>query len=511
MRRVPDLPAESFYEAIQSVHFFLSNLFGLYPLGRPDRYLYPFYKRDIEGGALTAAEAQELIDQFCLHVSTRVFSRAACGFIVGGRDEHGALVENELTYHFLTALEHLRLPDPNGALAVNADTSDEILRYCTEILARGVTHPAFYNDDQIIDSFVRYGCPYADAVNYIHTTCAELTLIGKTKAHTTVPFIFLPEILQRTVDDHPDCDSQERLLAYFAESLTAKLQEEYRRYSFKLLEARRIGGNDPYRVSCLIDDCIARGKSIYDGGARYMFVLPTFVGFANIVDSLVAIGHLVYEEGKVSLAEFNRIVQSDFAEHEALRQRILRSFPHYGNNDAETNALAARLAEILRSLVKQDDVPFSERLIPGTFSYVAHAIFGAECGAGFDGRHAHTSWSDGCSPVQGRDVKGPTAMINALTSWDESDFLGGMVVNVKFASDFLKRGKDRVLIGLLRAFLQRGGIEMQVNVVDRDTLRDAREHPSEHENLLVRIGGFSDYFVRLAPEVQEEIINRTEY
>jgi pyruvate-formate lyase len=122
LRRVPDAPAESFFEAIQSVHFFLSNLFGLYPLGRPDRYLYPFYKRDVEGGALTREEAQELIDQFCLGISDRVFTRAACGFIVGGRDASGVLVENALTYMFLTALDHLRLPDPNGALAVTAET-----------------------------------------------------------------------------------------------------------------------------------------------------------------------------------------------------------------------------------------------------------------------------------------------------------------------------------------------------------------------------------------------------
>ncbi len=511
LRRVPDAPAESFFEAIQSVHFFLSNLFGLYPLGRPDRYLYPFYKRDVEGGALTREEAQELIDQFCLHVSTRVFSRAACGFIVGGKDENGDLTENDLTYMFLTALEHLRLPDPNGALAVTEKTSDEILKYCTELLSKGVTHPAFYNDDLIRTSFVDYGFPTADAANYIHTTCAELSLIGKTKAHTTVPFIFLPVILQETVDRNTDAESPAQLMEHFIAATTAKLQEEHRNYSFKLMEARRSGGNDPYRVSCLIDDCIARGKSIYDGGAKYMLVLPTFVGFANIVDAFVAIKHLVFDEQRLTLAEFNRIVHDNFEGFEDLRQYILHRLPHYGNNDKETNEIAKVLSDGIRALVKRDDLPFSERTIPGTFSYVAHATFGAQNGACFDGHLAHTSWSDGCGPVQGRDVEGPTAMINSLTSWDERAFLGGMVVNVKFASDFLQKKKDDVLIGLLRAFLRRGGIEMQVNVVDKETLRDAREHPHAHENLLVRIGGYSDYFVRLDPSVQEEIINRTEY
>ena len=132
LKKVPAQPAETFYEAIQSVQFFLSNLFGLYPLARPDRYLYPFYKRDIERGTLTNEFAQELIDNFCLHISTRVFSRSACGFIVGGQDENGNLVENELTYMFLTALDHINMPDPNGALAVNSMTSDDILLYCTD-------------------------------------------------------------------------------------------------------------------------------------------------------------------------------------------------------------------------------------------------------------------------------------------------------------------------------------------------------------------------------------------
>ena len=138
---VPEHPARNFREALQSVQFFLGTLFGLYPLNRPDRYLYPYYAEDVRTGVLTRDEAQELIDNFCLHVSTRVFSRAACGFIVGGQDAQGNLVENELTYMFLTALEHIRMPDPNGALAVNDQTSDDILHYSVEILSKGITHP----------------------------------------------------------------------------------------------------------------------------------------------------------------------------------------------------------------------------------------------------------------------------------------------------------------------------------------------------------------------------------
>ena len=205
MERVPAEPATTFHEAVQSVHFFLSNLFGLYPLGRPDRYLYPYYERDIKNGTLSEQDAQDMIDNLCLGVSTRVFSRSACGFIVGGQDVDGNLVENDLTYMFLTALDHIHQPDPNGALAVNEKTSDDILQYATEILSHGTTHPAFYNDDQIVKSLRDYGVTAEDSVNYIHTTCAEISVVGRTRAHTTCFSIDLPRILVDTVKANMDC------------------------------------------------------------------------------------------------------------------------------------------------------------------------------------------------------------------------------------------------------------------------------------------------------------------
>ena len=184
LERVPAEPARTFREAIQSAHFFLGTLFGLYPLVRPDRDFIAYYEHDLAEGRITREEAQELIDNYCLAVSTCVFSRAACGFIVGGQDAAGNLVENELTYMFLTALNHIRMPDLNGALAVNSRTSADILRYAAKILSRGVTHPAFYNDEAIIRSLERYGCRHEDAVNYIHTTCAEISIAAPLEGHT---------------------------------------------------------------------------------------------------------------------------------------------------------------------------------------------------------------------------------------------------------------------------------------------------------------------------------------
>lgn len=509
LKKVPDEPTESFYEAMQSVQFFLSTLFGLYPLGRPDRYLYPYYKKDIESGALTRVFAQELIDNLCLYVSDRVFSRAACGFIVGGRDENGSLVENDLTYMFLTALDHLKLPDPNGALAVSRDTGDELLEYCADVLSHGTTHPAFYNDDAIIDSLVKnYGVSPADAVNYIHSTCAEISVIGKSKSHTTPFNIDLPRHLVSVARER-DFATFDELYERYLSALRESLAESALAYAIRIMEGARIG-NEAMRICALIDDCLARGKSIYEGGERYMFEQPIFIGFSTVVDSLTAIRELVYSEKKLTLPEFVRIVDEDFSGNEPLRQYIINRLPHYGNDDPLPDGIAARLAGSLQDLFGKNVVLW-DRMMPGTFSYINHARSGGKMGATFDGRHAGTSYSDGCSVAQGRDVNGPTAMILSLTSWDQSALLGGMVVNMKFGKENLCGRKKENFLTLLRAFMERGGIEMQVNVVDKATLEDARVHPEAHRDLIVRIGGYSDYFTRLSPVLQQEIIDRTEY
>lgn len=510
MKRVPKYPASSFYEAAQSVQFFLSTLFGLYPLGRPDRYLYPYYKKDIESGKITRELAQELIDNLCLYVSDRVFTRAACGFIVGGSDAEGNVVENELTYMFLTALEHIKLPDPNGALAVNSGTSDEILRYSAQILAKGVTHPAFYNDEHIVSSLVKnYGVLREDAVEYIHSTCAEISIAGKSKSHTTPIELDMPRILCEVVKQNLTVTSKKELIELYESSLYKSMREKMLYYGMRMLEGSRIG-NEQTRICAFIDDCIARGRSIYRGGERYTLIQPIFVGFATALDSILAIDSLVFTEKRMSLSELTEIVENNFEGNEPLRKYIVNKLEHYGNDSARADSLAERLGSLIVKICRNSDLLGASIMSPGTFSYVNHAKLGEKMGATYDGRLSGTSYSDGCCPVQGRDVCGPTAMILSLTSWNQREMLGGMVVNIKFTKDNLCEGVDN-FITLLRTFISRGGIEMQVNAVDRKTLEAARREPEKYSNLLVRIGGFSDYFVRLVPSLQEEIINRTEY
>lgn len=508
--KVPAQPASTFYEAVQSIQFFLSTLFGLYPLGRPDKYLLELYQKDITNGTMTKEFAQELIDNFCLMISDRVFSRAACGFIVGGQDEKGKLIENDLTYMFLTALDHLHLPDPNGALAVNKKTSNEILEYSAEILSHGTSHPAFYNDDAIIKSLIsNYKVSREDAVNYIHTTCAEISVIGKTRAHTTPVIVDLPRLLYESVDGFTKDTNITSIIDIFIKKISQLLNKELFTYEMRMLEASRIG-NEPMRICTLIDDCIERGKGIYEGGERYTFIQPIFIGFATAVDSLLAINDVVFNKKILSLSEFKNIVDNNYNKNERIRQYIINKAPHYGNDDEIADSMAKKLANKLKNIFS-DGVIMSEYMMPGTFSYVNHAQFGERMGATFDGRKAGYSYSDGCGPVQGRDKKGPTAMILSLTSWEQSELLGGMVVNLKLGKEVLNAQKKQNFIQLIQTFIGRGGIEMQVNVTDRKTLEDAVVNPEKHMDLIVRIGGYSDYFTRLTPVLQQEIIDRTEY
>ena len=509
MKKVPAKPAESFFEAIQSVHFFLSNLFGLYALGRPDRYLIKFYEEDIASGKITREEAQELIDFFCLGVSDRVFSRAACGFMVGGQTESGELVENELTYMFLTALEHIKMSDPNGALCVNSKTSREIIEYAVEILSGGITHPAFFNDDVIVSSLSRLGVERYEAVEYIHSTCAEITVSGCSRGHTTAVLVDMPRLFVEAVAGNPDADSIDALLSIYSEKIKSRLRCGIREYEYAIVEANR-NGNEPMRICCFIDDCMKRCREPNGGGAKYVFIQPIFIGFATALDSIVAVNELCFKQNRLTTEEFCEIIADNFEGNEALRQYVINRLPHYGNDDDRIDPMAARLAGMIRDISYQK-LSGNKFLVPGTFSYISHACMGSVMGATFDGRSKGKSYSDGCCPTQGRDVNGPTAMINSLTGWDQSDFLAGMVVNVKFSKSVFNESRKRQLADLICTFIKRGGIEIQINSVDRATLEDAIVHPEDHADLLVRIGGYSDYFVRLTPTMQEEIIERTEY
>ena len=510
LRQVPRSPAKTFWQALQSIHFYTFTLRGLYSAGRPDRLLLPYYEADLAAGRLTPAFAQQLIENYCMLYTTYVYPYTAAGMMIGGTDESGNTVENPLTWAFLQAVDHIEMPDPNLGLCVTEHTGEELLRYAMDMIGRGRSFPSFWNDAAVVRGMLRNGFAPQDAHNYVNSTCVELTVIGKSSMWTTAPYHNLAQLLLDVLNgstDYPDYESLEN--AYFAHVRQAFAVENHRLNRLKLERARN--ASEPMRHSCLVSDCIARGKPVGQGGAVYSATLPNVLGFANAVDGLSAIRQLVYGTGEVTIAELRAALANDFAEAEPLRQQLLRRAPHYGNGDESADAIAAALAACMSEACRDLLTYHGDRVIPGNFSYNYHALYGSRTGATPDGRHAGLPLSDSAGPAQGRDTQSPTAALRSGTCWPQSEFLGGVAQNLRLSRRYFRDPSMTVPLSLLRGYFARGGCELQLNCVDADTLRAAQQHPEQYENLLVRVGGYSDYFVRLTPEQQQEITERTDY
>ena len=508
MERVPAGPAHTFREALQSIHFYLFNLLGLFSIGRLDQLLYPYYQADVQAGRLTVAQAQELIDCFCLLFATYVPGWAAAGFLLGGTAPDGAPVENELTWLFLNSISHTHLPDPGIGLCVNEHTGSELLHFAAELLADGETHPAIWNDARVISAMLQRGMAPEDARNYTHSTCVELTPIGCSGITITSPYVNTLQAFLDAFYTFRDGDSEEELLDKYTESLQTLFDRLLLEVNQGLIERSRIGTLDPARVSCLVRDCIARGKAIDEGGAVYSGVASDFLGMLNVVECFNVIHQLVYKERSVTMAALQQAVRSNYEDDPVLLHLIRDKVAHYGNDDPYTNALARRVADIACDCCARRRDIWGHPIVPGAFSYDNHVEFGALTAASPDGRCSGDALHDGSGPVQGYNISGPTATLQSVSAYAPSRFGGGIACNIKLN----KNTKDlsAQIFSLICAFRQLDIPEMQISVTDNAVLREAQIHPEQYRDLLVRIGGFSDFFVRLDPRVQQEVIRRAE-
>ena len=506
LKRVPYYPAESFKEALQSIHFYSFNLWGLYLLGRPDQYLLPYYRKDIGSGSLTKAEAQELIDCFCLLYSTYVVTSSSIGFMVGGRDRQGNAVENELTKAFILSAGHTRTAYPSIGLAVHEETSEELIKLSLEQISEGCSHPAFFNDQSITAALQKHNIREEDAHDYIHSACVEITPCARSGIWVVSPYINLLSVLLDTLKSNIDFEDLDAVIRAFQCRLNAHVENGIAEQNRFQLERSR-NGAEPLRASCLIFDCLKSGKSRCEGGAVYNHISPAFIGMFNVVESLITLESLVFGTKQYTIDELNEIMENDYKGNERLRSRIINQLVHFGNNEEFSDALAKRIASIVAESCKGIKTFFCDTIMPAAFSYNQHEIFGSETGASPDGRRAGYPLADGSGPVQGRDVQGPTLSILSSTNWDQSPYTGGIAINMKFTK---KQFQMDNIFPLIKTFMQRGGLEIQFTVVDAETLRKARQYPEFYKDLSVRIGGYSDYFVNLPSALQEELIDRTE-
>ncbi|MEA4889435.1 MAG: pyruvate formate lyase family protein [Clostridiaceae bacterium] len=509
-RRVPRRPAASFREALQAIHFVTFCLEGLYQYGRPDRYLLPYYEQDIRAGLITEDAAQELIDCLCILLNMFTGKGLAVGLMVGGRDAGGRDVCNSLTRLFLKSIGHTRLAYPGIGLCYTEDTPAELLDLSCRLLGQGYSHPALFNDATISRGLRGYGLPPEEACLYIHSTCVEITPIASSAVWVASPYINLVQILLEIMaDQNTGVDTFTGLLSAWRNKLRGALRQEIRQQNLWQMERERHGG-DPL-VSCFVNDCLERGLDVDQGGARYNWIMPSFVGLANLADSLLAIRQLVYEQKKLSLGEFNQILAANFQNHEDLRQIILNQIPKYGNDLDSADDLVGLITGWIAEETDRLRTWRGSRVVPSLFCWIMHEHFGSRTGASPDGRTGGFPLGDGSGPAQGREHNGPTASVLSSTKWPHDRFIGGIAVNMKFSGRLFTDRSRVKMIALIRTFMDRGGFELQINVVDRATLLKAKEHPDEYRDLVVRVGGYSDYFVRLSPAMQDEVILRSEH
>ena len=513
-RRVAHGLPVDFRDAIQLVWFATfgvmwgEDVFMAVP-GRLDRVLAPYYD------PARRVEALVLIEGLYLLVNEYIADGLAMSVMVGGRDAEGGDTTNELSYLCLEALRRTRLIFPTVGVCRHEGTPRDLIDLAVELIADGVSTPAFFNDETIQRGLADLGVPAEDRCDYVNSTCVEITPVGASNVWVASPYYALPTILLEElaaqVEGGAPATGFDEFVAAFGARLGRHVTEGVAQQN-AFREERRLRGRKPLQ-SVFTRDCTERARDIDDGGALYNWVECSFVGIANLVDSLHVIRREVYETGRLSLAELKAVLDADFEGREPVRQRFLNEHAKYGNDAPEVDELVARVADMCvaecrRHRMLPDDSPY----VPGAFCWVMHEQLGAEAGATPDGRRAATAFADGGGPAQGRERCGPTAAVLSTTSWDHSPLLGGLAYNMKFRASLLRGAEGRQrLRELIETYLRRGGFETQVNVVDTDTLRRARQDPERHADLLVRIGGYCDYFTRLSPGMQDEIIRRTEF
>ena len=518
-RQVATEPPATFHEGVQLMFLTIVALwFGedhaLTTPGRMDQTLRRLYEQDLVAGRTTPEEALELICCLCIQGYNILGPGSALSVLVGGRDRHGNDATCDLTYLCLAARQATRLVYPTVALAWHEGTPPELTDYACRMLRTGVGDPAFFNDELIVSGLRDHGVSVADSYDYMNSTCVEIKVVGSSHIWVTAPYFncaqLMLDALDRATDDEVSAPATLEGFEQIVRDQFATAVRDAAQRLDAIWEARAQTGCFPLG-SCLIDDCLERGLDFDRGGARYNWVENSFVGLANLVDGMIAIEHLIYDTGELSLGEFRQILQRDFADAEPLRQRILNRLPSYGNGDEGADATAAKWAGALIDITARHTVG-PHAYVPGFFCWVMHGHLGADTGATPDGRRAGMALADGAGAAQGRERRGPTASVLSTTRWSHRAALGGLVHNVRFSKALLDNDAGlQAMRGVIETYLRRGGFEIQVNVVGADTLRAAQADPEAYADLLVRVAGYSDYFVHLDANLQAEVIARTEH
>jgi len=523
-RAVAARPPETFREALQLTWLthVIANIGGGSALSfaRFDQYLYPFYARDV----LTAEDARELLSCLWLKVN-EPHMRTVQSLCLAGVRPDGGYGANELTRLCLEVCREVAQPYPNVSVRVCSATPAWLWDEIAATMQAGIGHPMLLNDDVWVPNFERLGFPPEAARDYYNMGCVEMMIMGQTAEWRGPGGVDLPGVLELVFrngetnlagDTGPQTGTLDSLRTFeqFLDACIAQIRHRVRqnRAAAERQDAWNRGTRyDPF-ASALLDDCLERGLDLYQGGSRFPPIRPMVArGIATIADSLVAIKRLVFDERRLTLAELWDVLEADFEGHETLRVELERRLPAFGNDEAEVDAIAARvLAAYTDAVHALNDGSLPGVFVTGMFSYTSHISIGEVTAATANGRRRGEAVSNGIGASQGKDVRGPTATINSVTALDHARITGACAFNLKLTPSLVRReeGAD-ALKGLLKTYVAQGGCQIQVTVVDQQDLRDAQERPERHRDLIVRVAGYSEYFNNLDRQLQDEIIART--
>lgn len=540
--RVPANAPRDLWEALQYYWFIHLgvitelNTWDSFNPGRLDQHLLPFYRKGVAEGSLSEEWVKELLQAFWIKFNNQpappkvgVTAQESntytdfCLINIGGVNEKGEDAVNEMSFILLEVIEEMRLLQPSSMVQVSKKNPDRLLKRALKIIKTGYGQPSLFNTDAIIQEMLRQGKDLIDARGGGASGCVETGAFGK-ESYILTGYFNLVKVLELTLNNGLDPRTGKQLglqtgdassFMNFDELIAAFRQQLQHFIEIKLRGNRIIERLYASLLPCpflsiLIDDCIKKGKDYNDSGARYNTSYIQGVGMGSLTDCLSAIKYNVYDNNSFTMSDLFDALKNDFTGYDDLYSKVTNQTPKYGNDDDYADDILRQVFELYFEAV--DGKPNTRggvhriNLLPTT----CHVYFGSVIGATPDGRKSRRPLSEGISPVQGADAKGPTAVIKSAAKLDHLR-TGGTLLNQKFTPMFLENDEGiQQLVHLIRTYFRMDGHHIQFNVVNAATLRDAQQHPENYRDLIVRVAGYSDYFVDLIPDLQEEIIKRTE-
>lgn len=551
---IMDKPARNFRDAIQCLWFYQmcvmmdSNLHGA-SLGRIDQYLGSYAEADLASGAMTREEIQELVDLYYLKTASlnKTWSAMAVRsgpgytsgqlFTLGGIDKDGNDATNIITYMGLETVGRLVMHSPPQALRINRNTPKKLWECALSVNKRAGGVPAFFSDDVIMEALIKRGIKPEDAWNYCPIGCVEPSIGGAEwpacggmgiNSYMNIANLFLLAINN---GKNPRRDENGNLVSdvqfgpqtgylYEMNSIEEVQAAYLKQMEFwvtwninldNLFESIARNILPQPVVSATMDGCMEQGKDVMDGGAKYNSTGLSIIGLGNAADCLSIVDQLCFKEKYCTTRELYDALMNNWAGYEDLRQYILGQAKHYGNGNPEVDKFCTWLAKTYADCANSKTGPRGH-FAAGVFPVTMNVVYGTITGATPDGRLSGEPLSDGISAVQGMDKSGPTSILRSVTCFDHTDFSNGTLLNMKFHPTVLANedGFEKLRQLMSAYFFDMGGGEMQLNIVSADTLRDAQKHPESYKDLVVRIAGFSAYFVEVYKKAQDDLIRRTE-